>query len=202
MAEHRPDLDERQPDGRDHPADYCRPDFVQVRRRGPRSVSRRRPSTSVDTGAVDQVRRRFVPLERARGVRRLRHRSRGRRARLPRHRAGVRQRRHRGRRDPAGPRHGDRHPVLHARRPGGQLVRHRGALPPQCVWVLSNGALAKVAGWTDTVGQYLWQPQVANGQPGTLFGNPVYEDPYAGAPGSAVANAVLFGDFERAIVLG
>lgn len=61
------------------------------------------------------------------------------------------------------------------------------------VWVMSNGAIKKAKKFTDTQGQYLWQPAIALGTPPTLDGTPVYEDPYLAAPASAT-KSVLFVD--------
>ena len=61
------------------------------------------------------------------------------------------------------------------------------------VFVMSNGAIQKVRKFTDTVGQYLWQPAVRAGEPPTLDGFPVYEDPNLAAPASAT-KSIIFGD--------
>lgn len=61
------------------------------------------------------------------------------------------------------------------------------------VWVMSNGMIKKARKFTDTQGQYLWQPAIAAGQPDRFDGQPVYEDPYLAAPASAT-KSVLYGD--------
>lgn len=60
-------------------------------------------------------------------------------------------------------------------------------------WVMSNGMIKKTRKFTDTQGQYLWQPAIAQGQPDRFDGQPVYEDPYLAAPASAT-KSVLYGD--------
>lgn len=63
---------------------------------------------------------------------------------------------------------------------------------PGTGWQFSNTALAAARKLKDTVGQYLFQPSLQAGQPDTLLGFPVYENPDITAPGTAV-KSVLFG---------
>lgn len=67
------------------------------------------------------------------------------------------------------------------------------------VWVMSNGLIKKARKWTDKNGQYLWQPAIAQGQPDTFDGQPVYEDPYLAAPASAT-KSILYGDANAVVV--
>ena len=66
-------------------------------------------------------------------------------------------------------------------------------------WLMSNGAIKKARKWTDTNGQYLWQPAVAQGQPDLFDGQPVYEDPGLAAPAS-VTKSVLYGDLSAWVI--
>jgi len=61
------------------------------------------------------------------------------------------------------------------------------------VFVMATGAAQKARKFTDTNGQYLWQPSSQAGQPDRLLGYPVYEDPNLATPASAT-KSVLFGD--------
>ncbi len=63
---------------------------------------------------------------------------------------------------------------------------------PGTGWQFSNTALAAVRKLKDTTNQYLFQPSLQAGQPDTLLGFPVYENPDITAPGTAV-KSVLFG---------
>lgn len=67
------------------------------------------------------------------------------------------------------------------------------------VWIMANGMIKKSRKYRDTVGQYLWQPAIAIGQPPTFDGDAVYEDPYLAAPAS-VTKSVLFGDASAVII--
>jgi HK97 family phage major capsid protein len=60
-------------------------------------------------------------------------------------------------------------------------------------WQMNGTSLAQTRNMRDTTGQPIWQPSTQVGQPETLLGRPVYENP-AMANGSA-AKAVAFGDF-------
>ena len=69
--------------------------------------------------------------------------------------------------------------------------RNRGA------WMMNAATLAEVRKLKTTAGDYIWRESIADGQPPTILGRPVYEavdcpDPIANA------KAVIFGDFARA----
>lgn len=61
------------------------------------------------------------------------------------------------------------------------------------VFVMATGAVEKTRKFTDTNGQFLWQPSSQAGQPDRLLGYAVYEDPNLATPASAT-KSVLFGD--------
>lgn len=63
---------------------------------------------------------------------------------------------------------------------------------PGTGWQFANTGLAAARKLKDTVGQYLFQPSLQAGQPDTLLGFPVFENPDLAAPGTA-AKSVLFG---------
>ncbi len=63
---------------------------------------------------------------------------------------------------------------------------------PGTGWQMSNTALAATRKLKDTTNQYLFQPSLQAGQPDTLLGFPIYENPDVAAPGTAV-KSVLFG---------
>lgn len=65
-------------------------------------------------------------------------------------------------------------------------------------WMANSTTLAQIRKSRDTTGQLLWQPSYILGEPESLLGRPVYENP-AMANGSA-AKSVLFGDFSRYVV--
>jgi HK97 family phage major capsid protein len=65
-------------------------------------------------------------------------------------------------------------------------------------WQANATSLAQARNGRDTAGNFLWQASLQAGQPETILGRPVYENP-AMASGSA-AKAVAFGDFKRYIV--
>lgn len=65
-------------------------------------------------------------------------------------------------------------------------------------WQMNNVTLGQARNSRDTNGVPLWQPSMIVGQPETILGRPVYENP-AMANGSA-AKAVAFGDFSRYVV--
>jgi HK97 family phage major capsid protein len=69
---------------------------------------------------------------------------------------------------------------------------------PGAAWQANATSLAQIRKSRDTTGQLLWQPSYILGQPESLLGKPIYENP-AMANGSA-AKAVAFGDFKRYIV--
>jgi HK97 family phage major capsid protein len=49
-----------------------------------------------------------------------------------------------------------------------------------------------------TTGEHIWQPSLQVGQPETLLGRPIYENP--GMANGSAAKSVLFGDFSRYVV--
>lgn len=63
---------------------------------------------------------------------------------------------------------------------------------PGTGWQFSNTGLAAARKLKDTVGQYLFQPSLQAGQPDTLLGFPVFENPDIAAPATS-AKSVLFG---------
>ena len=65
-------------------------------------------------------------------------------------------------------------------------------------WMANSTSLAQIRKSRDTTGQLLWQPSYILGEPESLLGRPVYENP-AMASGSA-AKSVAFGDFSRYVV--
>lgn len=65
-------------------------------------------------------------------------------------------------------------------------------------WQMNSTSLAQARNGRDTAGNFIWQPALSVGQPETILGRPVYENP-AMANGSA-AKAVAFGDFSRYFV--
>jgi HK97 family phage major capsid protein len=67
------------------------------------------------------------------------------------------------------------------------------------VWVMANGMVKHARKFRDGVGQYLWQNNLAAGQPETFDGNQVWEDPYL-TYGSAT-KAVVFGDASAALLV-
>jgi len=66
---------------------------------------------------------------------------------------------------------------------------------PKAAWMANATTLKEIRQSRDTTGQLLWQPSYALGQPESLLGKPIYENP-AMANGSA-AKSVAFGDFGR-----
>lgn len=62
-------------------------------------------------------------------------------------------------------------------------------------WQANSTSLAQIRKSRDTTGQLLWQPSYQLGEPESLLGRPIYENP-AMASGSA-AKSVAFGDFKR-----
>ncbi len=64
-------------------------------------------------------------------------------------------------------------------------------------WLMNGGTLAKVRGFKDANGQYIWQPSYQAGQPEMLLGRPVVEA--VDMPDVAAGNfPILFGDFATA----
>lgn len=65
-------------------------------------------------------------------------------------------------------------------------------------WMANGTTLAQIRNARDTAGNHIWEPSLQVGQPETVLGRPIYENP-AMANGSA-AKAVAFGDFSRYFV--
>jgi len=66
------------------------------------------------------------------------------------------------------------------------------------VWMMNGTTLAAVRKLKDgSTGAFLWQPGLAAGQPETILGRPVIEDPTMDSVGSA-AEPIVFGDFGSA----
>lgn len=63
---------------------------------------------------------------------------------------------------------------------------------PGTGWQMAATSLAATRKLKDTVGQYLFQPSLQAGQPDTLLGYPIYENPDLAAAGTG-AKSVLFG---------
>ena len=66
-------------------------------------------------------------------------------------------------------------------------------------WVMANSMIKVARKFKDGLGNYIWQPAAALGQPDTLDGHPVHEDPYLTALGSAT-KSVLFGDPSAVVI--
>lgn len=66
-------------------------------------------------------------------------------------------------------------------------------------WLMRDSTIAAVRKIKDSTGQYLWQPALTDGSPGTLLGKPVYTDPNVAAVGTA-AKSIIFGDFSAYFV--
>ena len=65
---------------------------------------------------------------------------------------------------------------------------------PGTGWMFNSTALAAVRKLKDTTNQYLFQPSLQAGQPDTLLGFPVYENPDIASPATSTKSA-LFGHF-------
>lgn len=70
----------------------------------------------------------------------------------------------------------------------GSPYRRRGAS-----WQMRAATLGAIRKLKDTTNQYIWQPSLQVGQPDTLLGFPVYENPDVVATGTS-AKSVIFGD--------
>lgn len=66
-------------------------------------------------------------------------------------------------------------------------------------WMASSTGLAKIRKLQDSTGQLIWQPSLVAGQPETVLGRPIFENPDMATPASA-AKSVLFGDTHRYFV--
>jgi HK97 family phage major capsid protein len=68
-------------------------------------------------------------------------------------------------------------------------------------WIMSNGMIRKGRKYKDAQGQYLWPAGgVAAGQPDSLDGHGVYEDPALAAPASAT-KSVVYGDLLAGLII-
>jgi len=67
-------------------------------------------------------------------------------------------------------------------------------------WLTNRAVVGKMRKFKDTTGQYLWQPPVQAGQPGSFLNYPVYEDEYMPAL-AANSLSLAFGDFNRAYII-
>lgn len=65
-------------------------------------------------------------------------------------------------------------------------------------WLASNTGLAKIRKFKDADGNYIWQMGLG-GQPDTVLGRPIFENPAMAAVASA-SKSVLFGDLSRYFV--
>lgn len=66
-------------------------------------------------------------------------------------------------------------------------------------WMANSTTLAQIRSSRDTSGQLLWQPSYVLGQPESLLGRPIYENP--GMANGSAAKAVAFGDFSAYVVV-
>jgi HK97 family phage major capsid protein len=66
-------------------------------------------------------------------------------------------------------------------------------------WMANSTTLTQIRQSRDTTGQLLWQPSYQIGQPESLLGRPIYENP--GMANGSAAKAVAFGDFSQYTVI-
>ncbi|TDK38600.1 phage major capsid protein [Rhizobium deserti] len=64
-------------------------------------------------------------------------------------------------------------------------------------WMMNGTTLGIIRTLKDANGNYLWQPSIQAGQPSTLLGRPVIEDPEMPNIGTAGAEPIIYGDFNR-----
>ncbi|MEG8220124.1 phage major capsid protein [Sphingomonas sp. HH69] len=86
--------------------------------------------------------------------------------------------------------------------PAGTLIDAFYALPAfyrnRAAWMMNGGTLAAIRKLKDAgTGAFLWQPALTAGQPETILGRPVIEDPTMDDVGSA-AEPIVLGDFASA----
>ena len=70
-------------------------------------------------------------------------------------------------------------------------------IPPYQVngeWLMSQNAVSKLRGLTDTLGRPLWLAGITGPMPNEIFGHPYYLDPYMPNAGTS-ATSIVFGDF-------
>lgn len=68
------------------------------------------------------------------------------------------------------------------------------------VWVLNDSTIKLIRKLKDTEGNYLWRPGITAGEPDTILGYRVFDDPVIAGP-AADAKTVLFGDIRRAFTV-
>lgn len=67
-------------------------------------------------------------------------------------------------------------------------------------WMTPSSGIARMRKFRDSTGQFIWQPgNIAQGQPDTFLGIPVYENPAMAAVGSATTS-IAVGDFSKYII--
>lgn len=70
-------------------------------------------------------------------------------------------------------------------------------IPPYQVngeWLMSQNAVSKLRGLTDTLGRPLWVASISGAMPNEIFGHPYFLDPYMPNAGTS-ATSIVFGDF-------
>lgn len=70
---------------------------------------------------------------------------------------------------------------------------------PRAAWQMSNSAIQAVRKFKSTTNEYIWEPSLAAGEPDTLLGRAVYENPAMAALASA-SKSVAFGDWSAYII--
>lgn len=82
-----------------------------------------------------------------------------------------------------------------------KLIALMYAMPPQYrnngSWLMNGTTLGLIRTLKDGQGNYLWQPSLQAGQPSTLLGRPVIEDPTMPDIGSGTF-PIMYGDFNKA----
>jgi HK97 family phage major capsid protein len=66
-------------------------------------------------------------------------------------------------------------------------------------WLFNDATLANIRRLKDSTQNFLWQPSLAEGEPPTLLGRPVYTSSYM-PPAASGNTAVLFGDFNFFVI--
>lgn len=66
-------------------------------------------------------------------------------------------------------------------------------------WMANATTMSQIRSSRDTTGQLLWQPSYILGQPESLLGRPIYENP--GMANGSAAKSVIFGDLKRYVVV-
>lgn len=70
---------------------------------------------------------------------------------------------------------------------------------PRAAWQMSNSAIQIIRKLKSTTNEYLWEPSLQLGEPDTLLGRRVYENPAMAAAASA-SKSVAFGDWSAYII--